>query len=250
MADAAATEPASGKSNSHVEERPGKSVDAAEMPPPTTKTEEDADAETPRMAHDSMVTVRLSEPPSLTLDTSSASDSEPESSPVVGPKTVEHDEHETTKISESSATLETSQIENEQNPRESVVIVRDSRSALPRVDTSRSLQDELGQCEDVTSDTSDDVEEVNWEELEKTEDQQTKDEETDNVGASPLVSPQGCLPQAITNLANPSRRHCFSLDLNRKTQSWLRTPRPLKSKLSRGSWRPKLDRLPWHSCAS
>lgn len=204
MADAAATEAASGKSNSHVEEKPRKSVDAAEMPPPTTKTEEDADVETPRMAHDSMVTVRLSEPPALTLDTSSASDSEPESSPVVAPKTVEHDEHETTKIAESSATLETPQIENEQNSRESVVIVRDSRSALPRVDTSRSLQDELGQCEDVTSDTSDDVEEVNWEELEKTEDQQTKDEETDNVGASPLVSPQGCLPQANTNLANPS----------------------------------------------
>ncbi len=202
MADAATTEPASGKNDSHVQERPRKSVDSAEMPPPTTTTEDDADAETPKMAHDSMVTVRLSEPPSLTLDTSSTSDSEPESSPVVSPKTVKHDEHETPKITESSTTLETletletPEIENEQNPRESVVIIRDSRTALPRVDTTRSLQDELGQCEDVTSDTSDDVEEVNWEELEKTEDQQTKDEETDNVSASLLVSSQGCLPRS------------------------------------------------------
>ncbi|OAR01174.1 hypothetical protein LLEC1_04389 [Akanthomyces lecanii] len=180
MADVAATEPASGKNDSHVEERPLESVDSAEMAPPTTTTEDDTDAETPKMTHDSMVTVRLSEPTSLTLDTSSASDSRPESNPVVSPKTFEN---EMTATSESRTTLEAPEIENEQNPRESLVIVRDSRRALPRVDTTRSLQDELGQCEDVTSDTSDDVEEVNWEELEKTEDQQTKDDETDNSTA-------------------------------------------------------------------
>ncbi len=189
-AAAAAMEPVSDENNPHVEGSPRSSVKSTEVPPLNTTAEEyadvdaDADAETPKMAHDSMVTVRLSEPPSLTLDTSSSSDSEPPSSPIISPKTLEP---ETTKSSESSTTLETPEIENAQNRRESVVIVRDSRTVLPRVDTTRSLQDELGQCDDDTSDTSEDLEEVNWEELEKTEDQQTKDEETDNVSALCLV---------------------------------------------------------------
>lgn len=224
MATAAVMEPVSDKKEMHVEESSRKSVESiksiksvestqsvesvesveltksiesvetesVEMPPPpppVALAEDEANAETPKMAHDSMVTVRLSEPPSLTLDTSSGSDSEPASSPIVSPKTIDHD---TTKDSEDGTPLEVPEIENERNPRESMVMVRDSRIALPRVDTSRSLQDELGQCEDDNSDTSEDQDEVNWEELEKSEDQQTKDEETDNVGVSGLLFSRLC----------------------------------------------------------
>jgi hypothetical protein len=47
----------------------------------------------------------------------------------------------------------------------------------PPILTTRSLREELADDGHV----SDDQEEVNWEQLEKTEDEQTKDEETDNV---------------------------------------------------------------------
>ncbi|UKZ74033.1 hypothetical protein TrVFT333_001687 [Trichoderma virens FT-333] len=49
-------------------------------------------------------------------------------------------------------------------------------------EANRSLQDELGEFDDADSDCSD-PEEVNWAELEKTEEKQTKDEETDNSTA-------------------------------------------------------------------
>ncbi|OAA61403.1 RabGAP/TBC [Cordyceps fumosorosea ARSEF 2679] len=184
VAVAVTKEPASDHNNTHVERNNlRKSIDSADsvqIPSLAAMTEEDADAQTPKMTHDSMVTVRLSEPPSLTLDTSSASDSSPASSPVVSPKS---SEPEMRKGSNKHISTETSDVDNGDNPRESVVVVRHSTAALPRADAARSLQDELGQCDENTSDTSEDREEVNWEELEKTEDQQTKDDETDNSTA-------------------------------------------------------------------
>ncbi|KAM3462914.1 hypothetical protein MY5147_005044 [Beauveria neobassiana] len=176
---AVAIDNGSDKSDTHDEKSPRKSVESTQMPSSATTTEEDADANTPKMTHDSMVTVRLSEPPSLTLDTSSASGSEPPSSPVVSPLSAEL---ENTRTSANSTHPETSEMEDGQPPRHSVVIVRHS-TKLQRTDTTRSLQDELGQCEDDASDVSEDLEEVDWEELEKTEDQQTKDDETDNSTA-------------------------------------------------------------------
>ncbi|ATY64391.1 RabGAP/TBC [Cordyceps militaris] len=180
MAAPATIEPGAETNHAHTQDDTRKSVDSVQIPPLTAMPEEDADTRTPKMTHDSMVTVRLSEPPSLTLDTSSASGSEPASSPVTSLHTAEPD---TTKGFKNNTQPETSEIDNVHNSRESVVVVRDSRTTLPRADTARSLQDELGQYEDNNSDTSEDREEVDWEELEKTEDQQTKDEETDNSTA-------------------------------------------------------------------
>lgn len=141
-------------------------------------TEADTEAETPKMAHDSMVTVRLSEPPTMALDSSTASGD-------TVPETAEYTENRTS--------IETPSDPNSSDaepaaPRESVDMPRQSTATLPRIDTKRSLQDELGECEDGADDTdsSEDLEEVNWEELEKTEDQQTKDEETDNVSGPNL----------------------------------------------------------------
>lgn len=161
---------------------------------PRSPSQDETTAETPKMAHDSMVTVRLSEPPSLTLDTSATSSPDRHSSPVVSPRTVED---EPRRESNDSTPVEAPETTDADHIRKSVresVVMRESRTTLPRVDTTRSLQDELGECDDSGngSDTSEDNEEVNWEELEKTEDQQTKDEETDN--ASPTTPVATSLP--------------------------------------------------------
>ena len=65
-------------------------------------------------------------------------------------------------------------------------MTRMNRTTLSLIDTSsRSLQDELGlYTPDGHDSDSSDMEEVNWEQLEKTEGEQTKDDETDNVSAS------------------------------------------------------------------
>lgn len=133
-------------------------------PVPPAVEESEAEATTPKMTHDSMVTVRLSEPPTLTLDTDIASDSELA-------------EETTPSTNQGSAC-------DDSFNRDST---RASTATLSRSDATRSLHDELGDCgaDDSNSNCSEDQEEVNWEQLEKTEDEQTKDDETDNVGIPP-----------------------------------------------------------------
>ncbi|KAK4068613.1 uncharacterized protein Triagg1_7261 [Trichoderma aggressivum f. europaeum] len=133
---------------------------AAETAP---KPVDDAEAVTPKTTRDSMVTVRLSEPPALSLDTNNCLEIKLPDSPTLPTngdcKPADEGGLDATAASRNStATL--------------------SASAEP----NRSLQDELGEFDDVDSDCSD-PEEVNWAELEKTEDEQTKDEETDNSTA-------------------------------------------------------------------
>lgn len=136
---------------------------AAETVP---KPVDDAETVTPKTTRDSMVTVRLSEPPALSLDTNNCVEIKQPDSPTLptdsDSKPADEGGLDATAASRNStATL--------------------SASAEP----NRSLQDELGEFDDVDSDCSD-PEEVNWAELEKTEDEQTKDEETDNVRAHTL----------------------------------------------------------------
>jgi hypothetical protein len=145
----------------------------------TDETDE-IEAETPKMTRDSMVTVRLSEPPSLSLDTTPAtlSTTAVTPSPPAGAgismtasnDNIENEKH--TKSGHSSRTKST--------------ISRDSSLTLSSIDASRSLQDELSLLDEDgnETDSSEENEEVNWEELEKTEDEQMKDEETDNVCSS------------------------------------------------------------------
>lgn len=135
---------------------------------------DETEAETPKMAHDSMVTVRLSEPPSLTLDTTAAISKTgltTPASPVVEEiaEGAEDDSIQTEKPCETHDSV--------------IPKSRDSALTVSSTDASRSLQDELGQfsADGNETDSSEDNEEVNWEQLEKTEDEQMKDEETDNV---------------------------------------------------------------------
>jgi hypothetical protein len=125
---------------------------------------DEAEVVTPKTTRDSLVTVRLSEPPTLTLETASARNSDIPEVPTL-PATSEPIE-DTTSSSLGAPDA-----------------ARNSTATLsPSTEASRSLHDELGEYDDADSDGSD-SEEVNWEKLEKTEDEQTKDEETDNVRA-------------------------------------------------------------------
>ncbi|UKZ84908.1 uncharacterized protein TrAFT101_000794 [Trichoderma asperellum] len=123
---------------------------------------DEAEVVTPKTTRDSLVTVRLSEPPTLTLETASARNSDIPEVPTL-PATSEPIEEITSSDAPDAARNSTATL---------------SASA----EANRSLHDELGEYDDADSDGSD-SEEVNWEKLEKTEDEQTKDEETDNSTA-------------------------------------------------------------------
>ena len=105
------------------------------------------------MTHDSMVTVRLSEP-QLTVDTKSAE---------VVPEEAGGDE-----LSAEAAELE--EID------ESLTITTQERSGNePESAISRDAESRRG------SDSSEGADEVNWEELEKTEEQEPRDQGSDDV---------------------------------------------------------------------
>ena len=125
--------------------------------------------------HDSLVTVRLSEPPSLTIDTTLAEAHEQE---TAQPATV---------MSPNGASL-AEKLEIDDTTETVATDTTTPRDSLepPTNEVTRSLEQELEECSDGgdarRSVSSEDQDEVNWEQLEKTEDEQTKDEETDNVG--------------------------------------------------------------------
>lgn len=153
---------------------PGERQPRHEPPAPTkaaepaiTAVDDETEAETPKMTHDSMVTVRLSEPPALTLDATAASDVAP------------------TEPAASTVGDDAAQSFSDRHD-----IRRDSSATASPTEANRSLQDELGDfaADGHESDFSDDPDEVNWEQLEKTEDEQVKDDETDNVRPSPAPS--------------------------------------------------------------
>ena len=139
-----------------------------ESSPPTTTADgafggsDGRECETPKMAHDSMVTVRLSEPPLLSLETNLSPEGK-----LIRPATAPSDE---TTINEPAS------------PTPQRSSVRDSSSTLAQVDPRPSLGDELehgtptGEPVD-----SDEDEEVNWEKLEKKEDEEAKDDDNDSV---------------------------------------------------------------------
>ncbi|KND92877.1 EVI5-like protein [Tolypocladium ophioglossoides CBS 100239] len=136
--------------------------------PATTAPVDETEAETPKMTHDSMVTVRLSEPPALTLDTTADADADAEADPT---------KPATPTVGEEAAQSGRQSHDSRRG--------RDSSATASPTEASRSLRDELGDfaADGHESDSSDDPDEVNWEQLERTEDEQVKDDETDNSTA-------------------------------------------------------------------
>ncbi|KAF4513552.1 hypothetical protein G6O67_000811 [Ophiocordyceps sinensis] len=152
---------ASGNHQSHHEDLP-----STKPAQPTATAVDEAGNEAPKMTHDSMVTVRLSESSAATLDTAAPSDADSEQP--------------------SPSTTNRHSFESGSDPQSSPRATHcDSAITLSPTAASLSLQGELGEsgAQGPESDASEDSDEVNWEQLEKTEDEQVKDDETDNSTA-------------------------------------------------------------------
>ncbi|KAF6840915.1 GTPase activating protein [Colletotrichum plurivorum] len=175
-----------------TESRPAPAAAAAEDDPRET---------TPKMlAHDSMVTVRLSEPPVLTIDTS------------VGPNSPPRRRPSTVRIEKlpfpESITSEAEDARDDNDDEDGKTPPSDPATPLPATNTTRNLQDELVDYGDEENDQvgelaskasprdtisqaipadEEDEEEVNWDELQKTEAEEPRDADTDRSTAMLLA---------------------------------------------------------------
>lgn len=146
--------------------------------------------ETPKMAHDSLVTVRLSEPDPIVLDSpiaNSVTDTD-QTTPTKDPVDDDLVEIPVSPLSPKPSLLEDDKDKSlEDEPKtltkEETIDTGALRISIanmpPPILTTRTLQEELADDDN----SSDDQDEVNWEKLERKEDEQTKDEETDNVSS-------------------------------------------------------------------
>ena len=160
--------------------------------------------EPPTMAHDSMVTVRLSEPPLLTIDTDLANvaspkiDTEIEVQEVLAGKDGDNNNHNNnddaddntddadsiaaaTTIRDSSTTISNISVlvPDEQQDSTTTSSQNEEDNNDPGIDNDNDHDTSVD-----SSDSDTESERVNWDKLEQTEDEQTKDEDTDNVSAS------------------------------------------------------------------
>ncbi|KAM0328147.1 hypothetical protein ACHAQA_005553 [Verticillium albo-atrum] len=187
-------------------------------PEPEAFTHNAPGNETPKMAHDSMVTVRLSEPPTLTLDTSILIE---DAVMPRRPSTVRFDKTPLADVVESGR----DDIADHDD-------LSEPSTPLPPTKNTRSMEEEL--IEDKDDDESESSkrignqrdsgasrrssisEEVNWEQLQKTEAEEPKDDETDKSTAMLLAmlekendllatNPKSVKVQAVEQLANQQR---------------------------------------------
>jgi hypothetical protein len=143
--------------------------------------EEKVSVEGQNMHHDSMVTVRLSEPPVLTLDTKR------HSIKVEGAKdNAEHeladadieDKRRTITDTRSMKSAEESSL-LEDSPRITMLDPNGNEVCTPTGSETAESEPDNSRRDSDSSDTS--LEEVNWEELEKTEEQQPRNQDSDDV---------------------------------------------------------------------
>ena len=191
----------------------------------TTSRADDDGAETLNMAHDSMVTVRLSEPPALTVNTNVGPknhDSRPNliggelipmDQPKIGGELIPYNPTPAAVIQEGPATSRQEspeptvedntnddsdeEVEEQEAEKKKDITGKHTTTEILPGETARSLQDELGEMDEVedvpeeqsinTDDShdSDEEEEVNWEELQKSEDSEMKEQEPDADVGSP-----------------------------------------------------------------
>ena len=118
------------------------------------------------MAHDSMVTVRLSEPPTLTVDTNV-------------PEHTNRDTLEHTNGQEQAEIIEDEESAQEESPRITMVDPNGNEVTSPA--SSESVESRDPESRRGSDSTEESAEEVNWEELEKTEEQEPRDEGSDDV---------------------------------------------------------------------
>lgn len=129
--------------------------------------------------HDSMVTVRLSEPPSLSVNTDLPPTTLPSRRSIFGPEctptsAVATPARETESIiEEEEEECESPKTLNAKTPSNLAEELRDSVSSSSSDDQDQSSDDDMDDS---------DTEEVNWEKLQKTEDEEVRDQDdNDNV---------------------------------------------------------------------
>ncbi|KAF4971897.1 hypothetical protein FSARC_1402 [Fusarium sarcochroum] len=188
--------------------------------------------ETPKMAHDSLVTVRLSEPDPIVLDSPIATSvidttqTTPTKDPVedraatpVSPKSVLQEDVTDVADDTDENLDEESKTPSTEEASDTEAVRTSAATMPPPILTTRSLQDELAD----DGHASDDQDEVNWEQLEQKEDEQTKDEETDNSTALLLAR----LEQENAKLAtNPKSVKVQAVDRATAERSAVSRPRP------------------------
>lgn len=156
----------------------------------TTVTEDGMEAQAARMSsmlHDSMVTVRLSEPPSLTVDTSVLT--RPESSASTKPTTHEEGAEKEDSTGQVTPDILLDEAEHDipgDSPRITMMDPNGNEVESPTGSETAESQDGESRRGSGSTEGSDN-QEVNWEELEKTEEQQPRDQGSDDVRAFPCL---------------------------------------------------------------
>jgi hypothetical protein len=133
------------------------------------------------MHHDSMVTVRLSEPPILTLDTKRHSINMEGAKDNLEEDFADadmDDKRRTITDTRSMKSAEESSIQ-EDSPRITMLDPNGNEVCTPTGSETAESELDHSRRDSDSSDTS--LEEVNWEELEKTEEQQPRNQDSDDV---------------------------------------------------------------------
>ena len=220
---------------------PASPILSATVPNPTTEDSDNEEGEDSKSQdaesikqtpHDSMVTVRLSEPPPLPdlhIDTN-----------IVLPALQRRESSTSTTVaSEQGEGDETPSAEVEDSPRITMMDVNGEVVASPSGSESLGSQGRRASASSEEEDEGDD-EEVNWEELEKTEEQEPRDQGSDDVSSRWLVIN---LNEIHANTPH-SQRHSSSPASNKKTTCWSRilSLELQRCKLRRGARRANRDR--------
>lgn len=147
------------------------------MESPNDTRVESADDKGPQnMLHDSMVTVRLSEPPALHLDTAISSSAN---------SIHNRDSQDTAGETSPNTPLEKVEEDTEESPRITMIDPNGNEVLSPSgSDTADSQAGGSRRGSDSSQDSIDGGG-VNWEELEKTEEQEPRNESSDDVSFPP-----------------------------------------------------------------
>jgi hypothetical protein len=158
--------------NSGLEHRPETGASSDTDPPSTGPDPMASPVDTKAPGHDSMVTVRLSEPPSLSVNTDLPVAVMPSRRSIFGPQCTPNSAIISDERNDQAGSEEVN-AEQDANVETPTTAVGEVENTDGSVDGKDGLQDEDAE--------ESDTEEVDWERLQKTEDEQVKDPD-DNVG--------------------------------------------------------------------
>jgi len=145
------------------------------MAQPENDTEMESTMDSSPLSHDSMVTVRLSEPPTLSVNT------------VLDPRKSGEEPRQT---QEAPLLNNTTYVPDEEEESPRITMVDPNGDVLSQSGSS-SVVSGNGESRRASYSSQDSTEGVNWEELEKTEEQEPRDESSDDVSRPP------CSPRAL-----------------------------------------------------